>query len=48
MIKKINPTKYVVKVGKDEKPFFLVFSESYHPQWKAYVESGVGRRETRL
>jgi hypothetical protein len=34
--RKINPTKYVVYVNASE-PFFLVFSESYHPQWKAYI-----------
>ncbi|MEW6188819.1 MAG: hypothetical protein AB1466_01720, partial [Actinomycetota bacterium] len=43
--KKINPTKYVVSVENASQPFFLVFSESYHPQWKAYVKSGVGSRE---
>jgi len=36
--KKINPTKYVVKVENSTEPFFLVFSESYHPQWKVYIE----------
>ncbi len=36
--KKVNPTKYIVKVENAREPFFLVFSESYHPQWKAYVE----------
>ena len=39
--RKINPTRYVVDV-KAEKPFWLVFSESFHAGWKAYV-----RRETR-
>jgi hypothetical protein len=34
---KINPTKYEIKVTNATQPFFLVFSESYHPQWKAYV-----------
>lgn len=34
---KINPTKYKVHVNASQ-PFFLVFSESYHPQWKAYIE----------
>ncbi len=36
--KKINPTKYIVSVENATQPFFLVFSESYHPQWKIYVE----------
>lgn len=34
---RINPTKYRASVNAGE-PFFLVFSESYHPQWRAYVE----------
>jgi hypothetical protein len=33
---KINPTKYIVHINAS-KPFFLVFSESYHKDWKAYV-----------
>jgi len=32
---KINPTKYIVEVN-DSEPFFLVLSQLYHPQWKAY------------
>lgn len=34
---KINPTRYEI-VTNATRPFFLVFSESYNPQWKAYVE----------
>jgi hypothetical protein len=34
---KINPTKYVVHINASE-PFFLVFSESYHKDWVAYVD----------
>lgn len=36
--KKWNPTKYQIKIENATKPFFLIFSESYHPQWKAYAE----------
>jgi hypothetical protein len=36
---KINPTKYIVKIENATSPFFLVFSESYHPGWTAYFES---------
>ena len=36
--KKINPTKYIVSVENATQPFFLVFSESFHPQWKVYIE----------
>ena len=34
--RKINPTRYLVKV-KTSKSFWLVFSESFHEGWKAYV-----------
>ena len=36
---KLNPTYYKVHV-KTEQPFFLVFSETYHPLWKAKLENG--------
>lgn len=36
---KLNPTCYKLHV-KTEKPFFLVFSETYHPLWKARLENG--------
>ena len=39
---KVNPTKYQVKITNATEPFFLVFSDSYHPQWKAYVNSQGG------
>jgi hypothetical protein len=34
---KLNPTEYNLEVVA-EKPFFLIFSESFHPGWRAYVE----------
>ncbi|MFN7170162.1 MAG: hypothetical protein ACK4NT_02830, partial [Candidatus Omnitrophota bacterium] len=34
--KKINPTKYLVKVEQARAPFWLVFSESFHKQWRLY------------
>ena len=34
---KSNPTKYIVHI-KASKPFFLVFSKSYHKDWVAYVD----------
>ena len=34
--KKINPTKYLVKVEGAKSPFWLVFSESFHKQWRLY------------
>lgn len=36
---KINPTKYYVDIKKANKSFFLIFSESYHRGWKAYLEN---------
>ncbi len=36
IFKKINPTKYLVKVEKAKRPFWLVFSESFHKKWKLY------------
>jgi hypothetical protein len=33
----INPCTYIAHVTAT-KPFFLTFSESYHPMWKAYVD----------
>lgn len=41
--KKINPTKYIVAVENATQPFFLVFSESYHPQWRVYIEDELVR-----
>jgi hypothetical protein len=41
--KKINPTRYVVDV-KTKKPFWLVFSESFHAGWKAYMRRETGDR----
>ena len=38
IFKKINPTKYTVEIENATEPFLLVFSESYHHQWKAYTE----------
>jgi len=34
---KINPTKYTVKVENASQPFFLILSDSFHQQWKAYI-----------
>jgi hypothetical protein len=37
VFQKINPTQYRLKVSGAKDPFKLVFSESYHRGWKAYV-----------
>lgn len=34
--KRVSPTLYRVKVKNSSGPFYLVFLESFHPQWKAY------------
>ena len=45
--KKINPTRYIVDVRETKGPFTLVFSESFHEGWKAYVrKSGVRSQES--
>ncbi len=37
--KRMNPTKYYVKIENATEPFILIFSESYNPQWKAYLSN---------
>jgi hypothetical protein len=34
-----NPCQYTVHVENSNGPFLLIFSESYEPMWKAYVEN---------
>ena len=34
---KINPTKYRIKVEGAKEPYTIVFSESFHQGWKAYI-----------
>ncbi len=36
IFKKINTTKYEVRVNRAREPFWLVFSESFHKQWRLY------------
>ncbi len=36
--KEINPTEYKVQINASQ-PFWLVFSEPYNQQWKAYVDN---------
>lgn len=35
---KINPTKYKIKVEGAKEAYDLVFSESFHQGWKAYID----------
>ena len=37
---KINPTKYVVDIKNASEPYYLVFSESFSPDWKVYIQQG--------
>jgi hypothetical protein len=46
--KKINPTRYVVNVKGAKNPFTLVFSESFHEGWKAYIRHRSEVRGQRL
>jgi hypothetical protein len=39
LFQEINPTHYQVRIDNATHPFFLVFSESYNPLWKAYVNN---------
>lgn len=36
MYKEINPTKFLINVNTTQ-PFILVFSETYHDKWNAYI-----------
>lgn len=38
--RKINPTKYRIKIYSASGQFPLVFSESFHDGWKVYIEKG--------
>lgn len=40
VFKKINPSKYLVKIENAFEPFRLVLSESYNKGWKVYPVSG--------
>lgn len=35
--KKINPTKYRVRIHKALTPFSLIFTDNFHPLWKLYL-----------
>lgn len=36
-IKRLNPVKYIIDAKDVSKPYFLIFSESFNPGWKAYI-----------
>ena len=35
---RVNPTKYIINITSNF-PFCLVFSQSYHPNWVAYIQN---------
>ncbi len=35
----INSGKYEAHVENSDEPFILIFSESYHPLWRAYIDN---------
>ncbi len=37
VFKKINPTKYIIKVDGAKKPFWIIFNERFHDKWKLYI-----------
>ena len=37
--KKIDPTKYEVNVTTKSKGYFLIFSETFHPEWTALINN---------
>jgi SAM-dependent methyltransferase len=39
--KKVNPTRYEVKIENASDPFFIVFNENYSPQWNAYGQDEI-------
>ncbi|PJE67861.1 hypothetical protein COU95_00055 [Candidatus Shapirobacteria bacterium CG10_big_fil_rev_8_21_14_0_10_40_9] len=42
---KINPTKYVLEISNASQPYFLVFSESFHRGWRAWITDGTEESE---
>ena len=36
--RKINPTKYRVEIKNAQEPFWLVFSEAFHPGWRLSIQ----------
>jgi hypothetical protein len=40
--RQINPTRYVAHIDNATAPFFLVFSESFQKDWKAYIQNASG------
>ncbi len=43
---KINPTKYRVRVEGAKEPYTLIFSESFHRGWRAYINKTENLRGT--
>lgn len=41
VFRKVNPTRYIIE-SESKDPYWLVFSETYHPGWRAYPISNQG------
>jgi hypothetical protein len=44
--KQMNPTKYIVNVHNASESFPLIFSESFHPGWKLYIQPALADQGT--
>lgn len=44
----INPTRYRVLISGAKDPYTLVFSDSFHDGWKAYITKAEGQNRTQL
>jgi hypothetical protein len=45
IFKKINQAKYIIEIKEAKNPFWLVFLESFHPQWKIFFDSRIPAQE---
>lgn len=43
---KINPAKFIVHIDNALDPYFLVFGESYNPQWKIFIKETDGKNSS--
>lgn len=41
--RKINPTKYKIDIESVKGPFYLIFSESFNPEWYTYISTDMMR-----
>lgn len=41
VFRRINSAKYEARIEGAKEPFWLVFSESFHPQWKIFLDNNL-------